>query len=131
MYLVHELEAWSVPGKLLDAEYAKVVLQPEFWNAGIPNNVFLGLSSIPNEVDCRNLKRAIDSQKYSLADFEAFCLEYSLVKSIDNKDACSRYLEFMEGRCLAWIHMPPEKEHTLLPIIEKLLSARGHIVVAV
>jgi len=71
---VYELEAWSPPGLQLDPEFGKTVLAPEMWEAGIPNDVFLGLSEIPDSVDCENLQRDIETGVTSLEHFDEFCM---------------------------------------------------------
>lgn len=129
MKRVYELEAWSVPGKLLPSEYGKDILQNEIWQLGIPKTVFLGMSEIPDPVDCENLKLDIDSGETSYELFREFCSEHALSDDLNSEESAAKFLEYMKGRCLAWIHLPEDEASTLLPIIVKILADRGHIVI--
>lgn len=126
---IRELEAWSVPGKLLDTEYAKNVLQVELWKEGIPNDVFLGLSEIPDATDCERLRLYIQDGELTEDEFKVFCATNDLPLSQQSAESAAKFLEYMRGRCLAWIHLPDDAEPSLLPAIVKLLGERGHIVV--
>jgi hypothetical protein len=125
---VHEFEAWSTPGKVLASNYGKT-LQLEFWRLGIPQEVFLGLDSIPDQTDCDILRIAIERGELTKSDFEKFCAEYSLLGDLSDAESACRFLEFTEGRCLAWIHIPEGEEANILPQVTALLRERGHIVV--
>jgi hypothetical protein len=48
---------------------------------------------------------------------------------MQSEEASAKFLEYMRGRCLAWIHLPEGADSTLLPTIVKMLGERGHIVV--
>ncbi|WP_143044522.1 hypothetical protein [Delftia lacustris] len=129
MKRVYELEAWSVPGKLLPPEYGKDILQKEIWQQGIPKDVFLGMSAIPDPIDCRNLKLAIESGEITNERFREFCSEYAMSDDLESEESAARFLEYVNGRCLAWIHLPEDEVSALLPIIVKILAERGHIVI--
>jgi len=126
---VRELEAWSVPGKLLHPEYSKDILQQELWKLGIPNDVFLGISAIPDATDCKNLELAIQSGELTEDSFKEFCASHALPNNRQSEESSARFLEYMRGRCLAWIHLSGNAERTLLPVIEKILSKHGHLVI--
>lgn len=126
---IRELEAWSVPGKLLHPEYSKDDLQQELWKEGIPEDVFLGISAIPDPTDCKNLELAIQSGELTEESFKEFCSAHTLPNSLQSEESSARFLEYMRGRCLAWIHLPDDAESTLLPMIIKMLAERGHIVI--
>ena len=128
--LVHEFEAWSKPGKLLPLEYPKVLLQHEIWNAGIPRDVFLGISAIPEDIDCMNLKSLFVAQEATEFEFLSFCTENGLPANVDSQMSAMRFLEFKGGRALAWIHVPSDAPTSLLENFRRLLDARGHIVVS-
>ncbi|WP_265281125.1 hypothetical protein [Verminephrobacter aporrectodeae] len=126
---VRELEAWSKPGNLLHPEYGKNMLQQELWEKGVSQDVFLGLSEIPGESDCKNLNLSIQSGELTEYSFKRFCLSYGLSDSMQSKESAAKFLEYMEGRLLAWIHLPIDADPTLLPLIVKIISELGHIVI--
>ncbi|WP_265705498.1 hypothetical protein [Verminephrobacter aporrectodeae] len=128
MKYVRELEAWSKPGHLLHPAYGKV-LQQAMWKKGIPEDVFLGLSAIPEETHCESLKLAIQSGELTEDSFKEFCLSHGLPDSMQSKESAAKFLEYLEGRALAWIHLPIDAEPTLLPMIVKIISELGHIVI--
>ena len=129
MQYVRELEAWSVPGQLLHPEYSKCVLQQELWDAGIPRDVFLGLSAIPDATDCENLKLSIRAGELAEDLFIEFCVAHHLPASLQSQESSAKYLEYMRGRCLAWIHLPEAANGSLLLTIVKMLRERGHVVI--
>ncbi|WP_265284927.1 hypothetical protein [Verminephrobacter aporrectodeae] len=129
MKYVRELEAWSKPGHLLDPEYGKDVLQQKLWAKGVPRDVFIGLSEIPNERHCKILEWTIQSGDLTEDSFKEFCLSRGLPDSMQSKESAANFLEYMEGRPLAWIHLPIDAEPTLLPMIVKIISELGHIVI--
>ncbi|WP_265284925.1 hypothetical protein [Verminephrobacter aporrectodeae] len=129
MKYVRELEAWSKPGYLLDPEYGKDVLQQKLWAKGVPKDVFIGLSKIPSERHCEILEWSIQSGELTEDSFKEFCLSRGLPDSMQSKESAANFLEYMEGRALAWIHLPIDAEPTLLPMIVKIISELGHIVI--
>jgi len=123
---IWELEVWSPPGHLLNPEFGKLVLAPEMWREGISRDVFLGLSAIPDPVDCENLKSDIESGVVTMQAFSTFCFEQGLVDSTDNQLSASRFLEYSYGRPLAWVHIPDAAAALdLASAINVLLAKRG------
>lgn len=108
MKSIREFEVWSLPGSQLDSEYGKNTLQREMWDAGVPRDVFLGVSVIPDVVDCNNLEAAIQSGEFTEKDFQEFCLKNELPYAHDSEESSARFLEYTRGRCLAWIHLPDD-----------------------
>lgn len=130
MRRVLELEVWSPPGNLLPAEFAKEVLQVEVWNAGVPQDVFMGISEIPDPIDSKSLKSAIARGEVSQSAFEEFCKSNGLSGNADNNESASKYLEYLHGRCLAWFNLPEGSgQAQLLTKVEKLMEERGYRIV--
>lgn len=129
MRRVRELEVWSVPGQQLDPEYSKNILQQELWELGIPKDVFLGVSAIPDATDCENLRVSIQAGEVTEDLFKEFCATHNLPASLLSEPSAAKFLEYVRGRCLAWIHLPVDAELSLLPAIVKMVKDRGHIVV--
>lgn len=115
-------------GELLHPEYGKEILQKEIWAQGIPKDAFLGVSAIPDSTDCENLYSAIESGELTRDYFGTFCSAHELPDNLQSEES-AKFLEYMWGRCLAWIHMPDDAESTLLPLIAKELAKRGHFVI--
>jgi len=127
---IRELEIWSQPGQLLPPEFAKETLQIEAWNAGVPRDVFLGISEIPDPIDSENLKRAISQGKISESDFIGFCKKGGFTASADSNESAAKYLEYLNGRCLAWLHLPEDQsQNFLLAKIEALTAQWGYRIV--
>ena len=129
MKRVRELEAWSVPGKLLPLDYGKTVLQPELWNEGVPRDVFLGTSNIPDPAHCEDLRLSIQSGELTESEFKEFCQAQGLPMSSLSEESACRFLEYIRGTCLAWIHLPDHANEALLAEIVEALRVRGHIVI--
>lgn len=126
---VRELEVWSKPGQILPAEYGKDDLQHEVSISGIPEGIFLGLSSIPDRIDCENLSSLIEAGDSSQLAFEKFCDENNLKADIQSERSAALFLEYLEGRCLAWIHLSEDVSPSVLLTITKIIQARDHIIV--
>ena len=126
---IRELEAWSIPGQLLHADYSKNILQQELWKGGVPKDVFLGISAIPDATDCENLKSAMQAGEITEDSFNEFCLAHSFPASTQSAESSAKYLEYVRGRCLAWIHLPDDADTTLLLTIVTMLGERGHLVI--
>jgi hypothetical protein len=125
---VREFEAWSSPGQVLSSECGKD-LQEKIWNSGIPKDVFLGLSAIPDQTDCENLKAAFEMGELKLSDFEGFCALNALSPDVDEAESAMKFLEYSMGRPLAWIHIPEDDTDQLLSKLTDILKLFGHIVV--
>lgn len=126
---VRELEVWSKPGRILPAEYSKDDLQPEMSMSGIPDGIFLGLSSIPDRIDCEILSSLIEAGDPSQLAFEKFCNENNLIADIQYEQSAALFLEYLEGRCLAWIHLSEDVSPSVLLTITKIIQSRDHIIV--
>lgn len=129
MKYIHELEAWSTPGKNLHPEYSKEVLQKEVWNNGVPKDFFLGISAIPDKTDCENLHASMQAGEFKEDEFIEFCVTNNLPPNFQSEEAAAKFLEYKNGRCLAWIHLPIAFEANLLSKITEILQSHGHIIV--
>ncbi|WP_139019219.1 MULTISPECIES: hypothetical protein [Acidovorax] len=129
MKYIHELEAWSLPGLLLHPEYSKTTLQEEMWREGVPKNVFLGISAIPDKIDCENLKFLIHSGELKENEFMEFCVIHKLPETSESEESSAKFLEYKKGRCLAWIHLPTDSGADVLSKIKKILQIHGHIII--
>jgi len=133
MKRIHEFEAWSTPGKLLPVDFGKYLAHHYKSNGtlaklGIPDDVFLGLSNIPSEVDVHNLKISIEKGELRMDGFIAFCNEHGFEPDIESKVSACKYIEYSDGVPIAWIHIPEGQEEEMLPAITKLMRMEGLIV---
>ena len=128
MKSIREFEVWSIPGQLLHVEYSKNTLQLELWNEGIPRDAFLGISAIPDTTDCRNLELAIEAGETTEDSFRKFCSANNLIPNLQSEESSAKFLEYLRGRCLAWIHLH-EGDSVLLARIQKMLTDRGHLII--
>ncbi len=123
---IWELEAWSPPGRPLDQDFGKLVLAPEMWREGISRDVFIGLSYVPDPIDCQNLKTDIREGVVSKKAFADFCNLNGLQCSMDDERSAASFLEFVNGRPLAWVHIPDdENANREATRINKLLEGKG------
>lgn len=128
MQRVRELEAWSRPGQLLSSEYGKL-LEQDVWAAGVPREVFLGLSAIPDETDSESLLLSINAGELSEDAFFQFCKTNGLAENPSVAQSAAKFLEYSLGRRLAWIHLPEGGDPRLLVRVVDLMKARNHLVV--
>ena len=128
MRRVRELEVWTSPGHLLPANYGKD-LQYKVWEAGIPEDVFLGLSNVADGVDVKNLKISIERNETDELSFFSFCREKKLQSDINNINSANLYMEHLRGRCIAWIHLPEDSQHNFLDQLKKQMHAEGLVIV--
>ncbi|WP_265284926.1 hypothetical protein [Verminephrobacter aporrectodeae] len=105
------------------------MLQQKLWEKVVPRDVFIGLSEIPSETHCEILNLNIQSGRLTEDSFKEFCLIHGLPDNLQSKESAAKFLEYMRGRPLAWIHLPIDAEPTLLPLIVKIISELGHIVI--
>ena len=105
MKTVIEFEAWSRPGTLLPPDFGKTI-QSEVWSAGIPRDVFLGVSNLPDETDVAALSQFLEEEPLAERAFYSFCRSNGLPENRDNAASAARYLELLHGCCVAWIHIP-------------------------
>lgn len=130
MKVVQEFEVWSRPGMVFPQDYGKD-LQEEIWGLGVPRDVFLGVSNIPDETDVVRLRLALDRREVELSQFSSFCEQLGLDADLECQSSASRFMEFSFGRVLAWVHIPEGgDERHLLQQIKSAIESRGFVLVA-
>jgi hypothetical protein len=102
---VHEYEVWSKPGRVLSQDFGKEI-QADVWASGIPRDVFLGVSNIPDESDIATLTEMIESRLVEEQQFYAFCKSNNLPPRRDNQTSAAHFIEFVRGCCVGWVHIP-------------------------
>jgi hypothetical protein len=133
MERVCEFEVWSKPGALLPTDYGKelqreLVANGELAGLGIPDDVFIGLSNIPDKIDIYNLKIDIDAGHLSVNGFIDFCHEHGFEPRLDSALSACKYLEYSFGCPIAWVHIPESREDEILPVITRLMHERGFMI---
>lgn len=105
--LVYELELWSKPGKNLDQDFGKEELQ-EIISIDLPldENIYIGLSYIPDETDVKILEIDIRERRVELDDFLNYCKNNRLSSDLSDPVSAALYLEYQYGRGIAWLHLP-------------------------
>ena len=96
---VFELELYSRPNQLLDQDFGKLISH-DF------GDLVLGLSNIPSKVDSDNLIIAIAEGEITEAEFNSFCIINNLESSVYNCESATKFLAFLYGTPIAWIHLP-------------------------
>lgn len=99
---------------MLSPDFGKEI-QVDVWASGIPRDVFLGVSNIPDESDILTLTGMIESRLVEAEQFEAFCKLNNLPPLRENQTSAAHFIEFVRGCCVAWVHIPegPEEEELL------------------
>lgn len=105
MKRVREFEVWSKPGRVLSPDYGKDI-QADVWALGVPRDVFLGISSFPDQSDVDRLESLLAVGQVTSQQFERFCIENGLEGKVQDQDSAARFVEFQLGRPLAWVHIP-------------------------
>ncbi|RTL44253.1 MAG: hypothetical protein EKK53_08245 [Burkholderiales bacterium] len=117
-----EFEVWSKPGGALPAEFGKAI-QGHVWGCGVAPDVFLGVSNIPDESDVCALESLIEQSPAEEQRFLSFCRSRGLTARRGDATSAARYIEFVQGCCVAWIHLPSgPDERALLRKIEAAIS---------
>ncbi|WP_328190281.1 hypothetical protein [Marinobacter sp. OP 3.4] len=110
MKRVIELELWSTPGRCLDPELGKDLDAEAVREADLPRDVVLGLSFIPDQAHVEFLRVALAEREIAERDFRVFCDFRGLDPDPGLPFSAARFLEFMYGRPLAWVHLPESEE---------------------
>lgn len=121
MKVIKEFEVWYPPGEIVPQDYGKSI-QINVWNEGIPKEVFLGVSNVPDNVDCQSLALSINGGELSIDDFRAFCESNGYVFDINNNLSACKFIEFSKGACIAWLHLPEDQVDEYLEKIKKILE---------
>ncbi len=121
MKRVTEYEIWSEPGKLLSDGFGKDFAE-KCHILGIPSDVVIGLYSIPDHAGVQNLKMAIQDGEFLVSDFLSFCEIHRYQPEVSNQESASKFLEYRNGRCLAWVHFPEGGPDELLQIISTIVT---------
>lgn len=119
MNFVTEYEAWLRPGRVVSRDHGKEI-QAHVWACGIPRDVFIGTSNIPDESDVVTLARLLEKAPERLAEFNSFCEQHDIAPDIADERAACQFLEYLNGACVAWIHLPvgPDQDALLARIRE-------------
>lgn len=110
MQQVIELELWTVPGATPLPLDGKCVAARCRADTKLPEHVVLGLDFVPDRTDVHNLRASLGRQEFSMKDFENFCLAHQLASSSTDAMSASRFLAFVRGQPLAWLHVPAGAE---------------------
>ena len=108
---VIELELWSRPSFILPMDIGKQEIAPRCINdLKLPEGVVLGLSEIPDPIDSKNLGTALASGELSRQEFDGFCARNGLEGEVSSIDSAAKFLEYVYGRGLAWVHLTASDE---------------------
>jgi hypothetical protein len=131
---IHEFEVWSTSGKQLPVDYGKFLRDELLANGtftifAIPDNVFFGLSNIPDKIDVQNLEMDFKEGVLTLEGFNEFCCRYGYEQNPKSELSANKYLEYVNGCPIAWVHIPENNVDKILPLIIKLMKEKGHIII--
>ncbi|WP_431286230.1 hypothetical protein [Roseateles chitinivorans] len=131
MKRVVEFEAWTKPGRVVSQDFGKEI-QEEIWSSGIPRAVFLGVSNIPAAGDVVALRKLLSSGNADLRSFGEFCLLHGLPVDLSDERSASTYLAYINGACVAWIHLPEDSDiPTTLEELRRVLTPYDLVIVDV
>jgi hypothetical protein len=109
----------SRPGRILKRHYG-VMLQAAleeldaFSKLKVPEGVFKGVSNIPDEKDIVELKNGFEKCIFRKREFLEFCREHSLEESTESKESANQFLEFKQGRLVAWLNVPVDYDYLIV-----------------
>lgn len=117
---VTEFEVWSKPGGALPADFGKA-LQGVVRACGIAPDVFLGVSNMPDESDVNALQQLLAQSPAEEERFVSFCQSKGFDAQRGNTISAARYVEFVQGCCVAWVHLPAGPDE--LALLHKIEAA--------
>jgi hypothetical protein len=131
---IREYEAWTKPGTVMSPDYGKELEKKlkeldAFKKLGIPEGVFVGISNIPSDIDMLNLKNGLKSGEYQEADFIAFCHTNGLKETVESKESACKFIEYKDGREVAWLNVPADDEENILPRLSELIQTCNLIII--
>ena len=103
---VVELELWSKPRSAFEPYDGKAVAVACRAATGLPNHFVLGLNFVPDPADVRNIEARLLAGEVQESEFHAFCLARQLNPDPSSELSAARFLTFVEGQALAWLHLP-------------------------
>ncbi len=109
---------FSRPGRNLPPELSKEMKSDIDAELELDEDIFIGLSFIPSEVDTINLLHALNEKELLISDFEDYCNNNNLYASVSNNESAALFQEFAYGRSVAWLHIPQNREG--LVVVNKL-----------
>ncbi|WP_462160167.1 hypothetical protein [Pseudoalteromonas sp. GB56] len=104
---VFELEIYSRPETRHHQDFGKTDLAPKIiQELNLSPDVVCGLTNLPSDVDCHNLRTSISDGELDISGFNQFCEEHRLIKDTNNTESAEAYLCHCYGTELAWLHLP-------------------------
>jgi len=85
-------------------------IQEAIWRSGIPKDVFLGVSNIPDADDVELLGDLISSGETDIRHFHEFCLRHGFPADVSNECSAAMFIAYIKGACVAWIHLPESSD---------------------
>jgi hypothetical protein len=110
MERVVELELWSAPLVGEVPFEGKIIAATCRQSTGLPEDVVLGLSFVPDQTDVENLRLSLERAEVSLVDFQQYCARNGLPPDANNISSAAQYLSYVGGQPLAWLHFPASQE---------------------
>ncbi len=130
MTRIVDLELWAAPRVSAILEDGHEVAKACRRATNLADNVVLGLSFVPSEVDVINLAADIDERRLTIAEFESFCRSSGLALDPRNPRSAAHFLAaYAEGAPLAWLHFPEGAEGLQMALaVSNWATDRGYII---
>ena len=108
MQRIVDLELWSKPLTTVAPYDGKAVADWCRIDTELPEEVVLGLSFVPGPTDVENIRLILQSGESTKPEFEHFCKAHGLAPDLNNELSTARFLIFLRGQPIAWLHLPEE-----------------------
>ena len=105
-----ELELWSYPGMFGSLPEGHDIATDCTRDLGLAQEVVLGLSNIPDVIDCENLALAISKGELRTEDFISFCELNSIQPNPNDQYSAASFLSNEYGFPVAWLHIQNNDE---------------------
>lgn len=102
-----EMEIFSKPKEFYHQDFGKTHVAPTFAKEGLPKEIVIGLSNIPDDTDMINLRLHLNGHEGNTKKYQEFCHKHHI--NPNSNEAACKYLAYIEGTPLAWVHIPEDK----------------------
>jgi hypothetical protein len=108
MKQIFELEIWTRPGDKISLNFNREI-QNELDDL-VGKDIVFGQDFLPDETDIRNLKKNLLNSCLTKEEFREFCLGNGYEANVINPNSAARFLEYMYGVSICWVHLPYSNE---------------------
>ena len=129
MQRIIDLELWSKPLTTIAPYDGKAVADRCRLDTEQPREVVLGLNFVPGPTDVENVRLILQNGESTKPEFEHFCQAHGLPPELNNELSSARFLIYLWGQPLAWLHLPEEAEgRKAVLAVYRWAESRGFVI---